>query len=719
MHQPYYKDPLTGEISLPWVRLHGVKDYLAMVDLLKDFPRIRQTFNLVPSLIDQIEDYRAHEPPNEKFLALSLKPAAELTAEDKKFILLNFFMANWDYMVMPLPRYYDLLLKRGAFVSQAYIDRVMSAFTTQDYLDLQVLFNLCWFDPHVRSSDPALREITARGAQFTEEDKRIVIQKQLAILKRIIPAYKQLQDKGQIEVSVAPYYHPILPLLCDAAIAKAGMPRERMPQMKFAHPEDARWHIQHATRRYKEVFGRDPEGMWPSEGAVSEDILPLLIENGIRWIATDEEILLRSLHKPRAAEVIYKAYTLNRREGSVNIIFRDHNLSDAIGFLYQGAPAARAVEEFISHLHRIRTALASKEGAFIVPVILDGENAWEYYPNNGRDFLSLLYARLSEEEPLLTTTTVSKFLRDNPPEDDIASLYPGSWINANFSIWIGQEEKNLSWDLLSKTRDVLCAFQKGHPELAGTEKVRKAWEQIYIAEGSDWNWWYGPQNSSSCDEEFDRLYRKQLTNVYELLGMPPDDNLKIPIITREVKAIRGGRGFIKPKIDGLDTTYYEWLEAACFEVGTTGGTMHRAQSIIQRICCGFDLESLFIKIELRLPELCGIHTEDLKLVVLKMPSAEARIEIPLCDLQQIFTASLYKKPGGGAWKLAKEIREIAYKKILEMAVTFNDLEIKEGEAFKLAFFVEENGLTLERQPEAGPIRLARPTKDYEANNWSA
>jgi len=718
MHQPFYKDPMTGEISMPWVRLHGVKDYLNMVDILKGFPGIRQTFNVVPSLIDQIEDYTHGKLPNEKFLNISLRPANDLTFEDKKFIILNFFMANWENMVFPLPRFYDLLLKRGKFMSPSFVDRVINNFKPQDFLDLQVLYNLCWFDPALRNTDPALKELVNKGSKFTEEDKALVIKKQIDIIKKIIPAYKGLQEAGQIEVSVSPYYHPILPLLCDTNIAKVGMPYEALPHTRFAHAEDAKWHVANAAARYEEVFEKRPAGMWPSEGSVSEDILPIIMENGIKWIATDEAILLKSLRRPRTADLLYRPYLLKREKGSLSILFRDHGLSDAVGFIYQNMPPQHAVDEFISHLYRIREALQRfKEGGnFLVPIILDGENAWEYYPNNGRDFLSLLYSRLSKEE-LLKTTTVSDFLKDNPAQEEIKWLYPGSWINSNFSIWICQEEKNTSWDYLSRTRDDLIDFQKTHPN-ADNENIKNAWKEIYIAEGSDWNWWYGPQNSSANDEEFDRTYRGHLTNVYKLIGMPPHERLKMPIITRAAKPVRSARGLLKPIIDGLETTYYEWLEAAYFDVATSGGTMHRAQSIIQNICCGFNLKTLFVKVALKLPEAFEANKEKIKLVISKVPSPEARMEIPISDNKQKLKAYLYKRQDYGDWKMIKEIEEIAYKKILELAVLFKDLGIKEGEAFKLAFSIEEDGLVLERQPEAGPINLVSPTHDYESSNWT-
>lgn len=718
MHQPFYKDPITGEISLPWVRLHGIKDYHTMVAILEGFPAIRQTFNLVPSLIDQIEAYTAGRLPNEKFLHCSLLPATDLNLPDKKFILLNFFMAHWEYMILPFPRYHELLRKRGKFTHAALLDRVLARFTTQDYLDLQVLFNLSWFDPHFRQNDTTLKGLTKKGSRFTEEDKRLIIDKQIEVLKKIIPTYKRAQDRGQIEVSISPYYHPILPLLCDTDTARICMPGAALAKRRFSHPEDAAWHVGHAVKRYEEIFGKKARGMWPSEGSVSEEILPILIEHGIRWIATDEGILLRSLHAPRTADVIYRPYLLKRDKGKVHILFRDFNLSDLIGFTYQKAPAKRAVDEFIAHLHRIRGALSARAGNFLVPIILDGENAWEYYPNNGRDFLTLLYARLSED-PLLKTTTVSDFLSEHPPEKEIARLHPGSWINADFSTWIGQEEKNTSWNYLATAREDLARFQKDHPELAGSKKLEDAWRELYIAEGSDWNWWYGPQNSSAYDEEFDRLYRKHLANIYEITEQPLHDMLKMPIITKVVKPIRGARGLIKPVIDGLDTTYYEWLEAASFDVAFGGGTMHRTQSIIQRICCGFSLTTLYIKMVVKFSEMDDIEKEQVTFVISKLPPHEARLELPLFQNTQSLKGHLYRRDAPSEdWKLVTEIANVAYRKIVEIAVPFADLDIKEGEEFKLAFFIEENGLTLEQKPESGPITLVCPTGDYEAQHWT-
>ncbi|MEI8176841.1 MAG: glycoside hydrolase family 57 protein, partial [Candidatus Omnitrophota bacterium] len=631
MHQPYYKDTVSGEISLPWVRLHGIKDYFPMADLLRSYPKIRQTFNLVPSLIDQIEDYTAGELPKERFLELSLKAADALTGDEKKFILLNFFMANWDNMILPFPRYHELLLKRGRFVSPAILDRIIGTFKPQDFLDIQALFNLCWFDPHYRDQDADLRVLAQKGGRFTEAEKALIIGKQIDLIKRIIPTYRELQESSQIEVSVSPYYHPILPLLCNTDAAKTALPNERLPQKRFAYPEDASWQIAAAVKKYKSVFGVAPRGMWPSEGSVSEDMLPIVMEHGIRWIATDEEILLKSLRTARSAETLYMPYLLTRDGRDLNIIFRDHNLSDLIGFTYQNIPAAAAVNDFVGHLHRIREALATKEGDHLVSIILDGENAWEYYPNNGRDFLSLLYQRLSEDAADLKTTTVSDFVREHPPRAQISWLYPGSWIGGSYSTWICQEEKNLSWDHLTTARGDLLGAQKSHPELAGSKKLENAWRELYMAEGSDWNWWYGPINNSSCDEEFDRLYRKHLTNIYTMLSMAPPASLSVPIMTRSAKPLRSARGLIRPQIDGLDTTYYEWIESACYEVGTRGGTMQRAQSIISEICCGFDLKNLYVKVALKLPEILEPRKKDIKLVIVKMEPGEYRIEIPVFD----------------------------------------------------------------------------------------
>jgi alpha-amylase/alpha-mannosidase (GH57 family) len=273
MHQPFYKDLVTGEYILPWVRLHAVKDYWDMAAVLDRFPEVKMNFNLVPSLLTQIDDY-VNNKVTDTFLDVTLKEPGDLTLDDRIFLLQNFFMANWDNMIKPYERYHDLLLKRGRFVAPSELAAVAKRFSQQELLDLQVWFNLTWFGFISKNEDQVVKELIAKERYFTRDDKLAVIAKQWEIMGKVIPKYRELEERGQIEISTTPFYHPILPLLCDSAVAREAMPYVKLPEALFRHPEDAQQQIEMAVKFHTEHFGRPPRGMWPSEGSVSEQMIP-------------------------------------------------------------------------------------------------------------------------------------------------------------------------------------------------------------------------------------------------------------------------------------------------------------------------------------------------------------------------------------------------------------------------------------------------------------
>ncbi len=524
MHQPYYLNLEDGQMILPWVRFHGCKDYLDMVEILAEFPKIQLNFNFAPSLMDQLELYKARPLDADQYLALSRKPANQLTVQDQNFLLEHFFKANLEQMIKPHWRYFELYQKRQIACQYAQSVRVISLWNEQDFRDLQVWFNLVWIDPQWRHKSSFLNRLMEKAEQFTEEDKQKLLDFQISLLEKILPCYRSFQQQGQIEITLSPYYHPILPLLCDLESAKEATPDIIMPRETFQHPADAQWHIHQALMRYREVFGCDPRGLWPSEGAVSEAILPLVAQEGLKWIASDEAILFRSLAKTRTAHLLYRAYQMNRQEGNLAIVFRDHNLSDLIGFTYSNWPADRAASNLVGHLENIQQYLA-KKGAlqpYLVTIILDGENAWEHYPNDGRDFLVQLYRRLSQLDTI-QTITISDYLRRFSPGKSLPRLASGSWIDGNLNVWIGDKEKNLAWDYLSWARRDL-----EHQELVPST-IGLAWKALYIAQGSDWNWWYGADHASPDKGIFDQLYRYYLSRVYHFSGQQIPDWLSMPI----------------------------------------------------------------------------------------------------------------------------------------------------------------------------------------------
>ena len=492
------------------MRLHGAKDYLDMVQILEHYPKIHKTFNLVPSLLEQVEDY-AEERVKDKYLALSYQAAQDLSPEDKTFIRNNFFSINKDKVIALFPRYYELYLKKER----------NQEFNTQDYLDLQTWFNLAWIDPSFRQKFPELKALIAKGRFFTEEEKRIVLAKQLSILKEIIPNYAKFRASGQIELSVTPYYHPILPLLCSTNSAKEANRQSLLPNQEFRYPQDARAQIDSCVEFYREKFKAAPLGMWPSEESVSEQILPAIIASGIKWIVTDEALLFKSLKsKKRDTRLLYRPHLLKRREGELSIVFRDRNLSDLIGFVYHSWKAENAVADFISHLENINKTFSDADP--LVVIAMDGENAWEYYTNDGQDFLSLLYARLSAAD-FIKTTTVSAYLKAARIKSEIKHLSAGSWIYGNFNKWMNNPYKACAWDWLRAARKEL-----DNPDLGlANERRALAWKQIYILEGSDWFWWYG----EDPDGSFDRLFRRHLRNFYTLIAKDPPDYLKNPLST--------------------------------------------------------------------------------------------------------------------------------------------------------------------------------------------
>lgn len=720
MHQPFYKDLATGEIILPWVRLHAIKDYFDLPSLLDQYPKIRQTFNLVPSLLMQIEEY-ASGSFKEKHFAVAKKDPEALSFEEKVFMLKDFFILCWDTMVKPYPRYYDLLLKRGRFVSANDIKKVAKRFSNQELLDLQVWANLVWFGP-VSSKDPFIKGLFEKGKDFTAEEKYLLLQKQIEVVRAVIPKYKELVQRGQIELSTTPFYHPILPLLFDSNNAKMAIPQIRLPLQRLQYPEDAEHQINQAVDFFKSRFDFAPRGMWPSEGSVCEDMLPAIKKAGIEWIATDEGILFRSLglsgeHRDRLrAEDMYRPYIVNKDGQQVYIIFRDHKLSDKVGFIYSRWKGADAARDLVSILEQIRRDLPEDGNNYIVPIILDGENAWEYFPDGGMEFFNTLYALLSDNRDILTTT-VADFIRQNPICRSLPRLFAGSWVNSDFRVWIGHQEDNTAWDYLSRARATLKEIQETAKDNAQlNQRLQSAWEEIYIAEGSDWFWWYGDDHSSENDEVFDRLFRKNLENIYTIIGKPAPSYLDKPIkVISSVKPQSEVAYLINPVIDGEVTDFYEWLPAGLFNVDLARGSMHRADTAVKEIYYGFSLKSFFVRI-------------DLNLFMEKTEKSEFSFAIEIFSPHG-YLAELKYDQGRKKYQMAlsqrvneemqfiKEMPGFGVGSIIEIEIPFAEIEASANQQLEFCAIVNKNGQELERWPRDGFIGVTIPNEDYEKEHW--
>lgn len=700
MHQPCYREPDNRVFRLPWVRLHALKDYYDMLSVALRYPEIKLTFNLVPVLLEQLKDYASGQC-SDIHQEVSRKPAQDLTDEEKAFILRDFFMANWANMVDIYPRYRELLNKRGRAIKEPEFSGMIRRFSVQDYRDLQVWFNLCWTDPMHFEREQALAGLRAKGANFSEEDKLALWESQNQIISSIIPLYKKAWESGQIEISTTPYYHPILPLLCDSDIARESMPDAPLPS-RFVHPDDARNQIVSGLDFIQNLMGCRPAGMWPSEGSVSQQAVELMAGSGIRWLATDEGILERSLgrHLRRGQELsdpdtLFLPYSY----AGANIFFRDRMISDKLGFDYYNWDQSEAAKDLVYKLENYADRLGEKASRHIVPVILDGENVWEFFPGDGHEFLDQLYGRLSSSRKL-RCCTFSQYLDEHANSETLKKVFPGSWINSDFRIWIGAEEDNTAWEHLHKARR---AIKNRANELKGDpDRLRRVMEELYIAEGSDWCWWYGGNYSGDNIADFDGLFRGHLREVYRLLGEEVPEKLFSPISKsgKDERRISDPIAFISPRIDGRISDFYEWSGSGLYQSNLNGGAMRRGQSIFRSLRFGFDARNLYI----RLDPSPGSTLADLK---------NARLTVDLLEPARV---KLEFGLNGGP---CPEGCRIASDKITEMEIPFDLTRARTGQQIKLIIILEDSGVELEKLPEGQPLSIKMPDRNFEDRFWEA
>ena len=702
---------------MPWVRLHGTKDYYGMALHLKEVPEVRCTINLVPSLLVQIQAY-TERGLEDRHLRVSRIPADGLSHEDSLYLMDNFFMANPDQMIRPHRRYFELYQQRAAWVDPA--ERALKRFSTCDLCDLQVWSNLAWMHPLVFEQEDDLREFLQKERGYTEEEKNWFLDKQLEILARVIPLHRQLAEQGQVELTTTPFYHPILPLLWDKRLALEAMPDASLPRFTVPYREDADLQIRRAVEFHKKLFGQAPRGMWPSEGSVCQGIVPMIADAGIEWIATDEEILSRSTHghvarDPRGhvrhPELLYQPWRVEEQGRELQIIFRDHALSDLIGFHYQRTDAPRAVDDFLGSIEAIGQAVQANDGSrpTLVSVILDGENCWEYYPNGGVDFLRTLYQRCALSSHV-NTTRVSDYLSRFPATDRLGRLFPGSWISHNFRIWIGHSEDNQAWDVLHQTRQHLRRANE-QPKVP-REVLDRAWEELYIAQGSDWFWWYGDDHSSMQDALFDYLFRKHLQNVYLILGeQPPADLSRVISRAHREQVHTEPKAFLRIRLDG-QRRFFEWVDAGHYSCRSERGTMALATGgVLSEIFFGFDQEHLLVRVDTQGPAQTALEECDtLRVVFLEPEGYELVVSHPAWETPLI---KLYRNEQ----PLPEARLEVASKLVVEMQVAFDDLGLSQGDP--IHFFVELLGdaQSRDRAPREGAIELVTPSPDFEQIMW--
>jgi alpha-amylase/alpha-mannosidase (GH57 family) len=713
-HQPLYYQDEDGVYTRPWVRVHATKDYLDMAEKVADFEGLHVTFNYTPSLIRQLNDFA--NGAKDRYWVLSEKPASTLTEAEKRFILERFYDVNWTNIIARYPRYQALLDKRGG-TDEESLQAALNAFTEQDFRDLQIWFNLAWFDPVYLAQEP-LVDLVSKGEGFSEDDKAIVFAEVLRIVQQVLPYHKELQDSGQIEVTITPYGHPILPLIYDNQLALIGNPGAEMPDLPFAYPQDAQAHLDLCVEMYTDTFGREVSGLWPGEGAVAEEIVPMIAEAGFTFMQTGEPVLAKSLGFDSftrnaqglvsEADTLYRPYYVSDQAGNqVAVFFRDWTLSDNIGFVYSGMTGDAGARDLVSRLEVIHAYLEESQvaGPHIVSIILDGENAWEHYPNDGNDFLNTLYQLLTESE-VLRTITPSRYLTLFPEQRTLETLFPGAWFSPNYDTWIGETEEAIAWDYLARTREFLVPYETGQIA-ADPDALAQAFDFMYLAEGSDWFWWFGDDQDSGQDDYFDEAFRALLAGVYTALDADVPQFVNVPVIQAlPVAATRPFSGMSSPILDGEDDS--AWESAAFYAV--------ESQSPVTGFYYTMDEENFYLRLDVDGPVERG--RVGFYFNVPESTQGASAFSRENEVILGIFANKLVEWRGGvvvnlyeavdGVWEIEKAGAgpAIIGDSLIEISFPLAMLgEVVAGDQLKLALVVEPEG---DLFPQGGPAQIVFP-----------
>ena len=735
MHQPVYQLTPNGDYLMPWVRLHAVKDYLDMALWAKKFENLKLNFNFVPVLIDSIIEYGEKEA-HDIHSRMTISPTEKLNNEDKLFILTNFFDANYQTMILPNPEYHRLYQ-----LVQAAGTNDVSVLTDQEYSDLLALFNLAWMDPSYKTSNADLKRLIKKGKNYTLEDRIQIIEIQREIIRKIIPTIKKLVAKNKIEVTTSPYYHPILPILLDYKnIKKNASPDDELLSLKTEL--DAKLQTKMALDRIEEVFGKRPRGVWPSEQCVNGKTLEMLSNLGVEWSISDEGILANSINfefehdfKGYLKEPYHllKTYQYKTKTSDIKMIFRDSTIPNLISFEYQNHNPLTTAGDLYDRIKVLQSKiLSSPDKEHLLTIALDGENCWENYLEDGASFLKALYTLITEDESL-ETVLISEYL-DKAKENKILNkISSGSWINRNFKLWVDEPVKDLAWAYLRRVRHDFSEYVKREPLNPNIETARR---ELFIAEGSDWFWWYGEPNDSGRDNIFDFLFRTHLKNIYRCLGLDTPKYLDFPLSNLSTsKPSKYPLSLITPTIDGKFITREDdiWNSAGCIDI--PDGPVLRESKLFDNIRFGNDEENFYLKLHMNkyirenadltkrtyqmyiylrkagnkqalAPVRLINKTENIAPVSLEKFHNEIQIAIRNDKLQLL---RLIKAIPGDMWVLeqTKSI-ETAYDEVLDVKIPFELLGIKAGETLEFLFVNANYGVKDFYIPNETVLSVTRP-----------
>ena len=702
MHQPWYLWPETREAALPYVRLHAYSGYYDMPWLLREFGETTVTFNLVPSLTEQIARYARGEV-TDRLLELCRRPAAELDPDDQSELLTHLGRGQPEGVLEASPQFARLSHKRGHVRNSQEVERLRRAFTEAEFRDMQVWLNLVWCGYGLRRDSEVVRELRAKDRDFTEGDKLGLLSEMQAAMGRVLDLYRQAASSGRAELTTSPFYHPILPLLADMQDAARLIPRSELPDTLWQAPEEARRQLRLAGDHHEQQFGVRPPGLWSPEGAISDASLALVQEAGFAWTASDDAILSLSLD-PRggqrpSAEQLYQPY--RAADSALALVFRDHALSDRIGFVYQTWEPQDAAEDMVGQLRRLASDLSGPAPG-LVCIILDGENPWSSYPDAGEGFLRALYRGI-ETTPTLQTTLVSDYLREHPPQVVLPSVFPGSWIDHSYRTWIGGPEHRRAWSLL---RGGFDAVERAAP----SENAARAQEHLMAAEGSDWFWWYGEYHHADDGEVFDALFRAHVAEVYRALDQPEPSALGEPIAAAKMGGLaQTAAGAMRPTIDGRVTSYFEWQAAALLHTSAMASAMHRCDSVIRAIYIGFDREHVWLRVDTVGQATQALLGCRLRFTFTGEPDRELILEWP---------GNRTADPPARGGDLAGSA-QVAADRIVEAALDLHTLALAPGDSLMLAVLLEVRGRLVERWPQTAYLEVSVPSDDALSGEWSA
>lgn len=734
MHQPVYQLNVDSDYLMPWIRLHGVKDYLDMLLIAKDFKNLKLNFNLVPALLDSLINYGQYDY-HDIHSRLTVTNVTDLTNDDKEFILNNFFDSEYSSMVFPYERYNELYQKR--FLNEN-ID--IKDFSDEEYSDIMAWFNLAWVDPTYQTMFPELNKLLKKGANYSFTDRVEIIELHRKIIRMIIPKYKEFLEAGKIEITTSPYYHPILPILLDPASSQKNLSSVDSSLNSLNMARDARIQTEIALDRMEELFGRRPKGVWPSEHSISAEVLEMFKELGVEWTISDEGILANSINFDFIRDFrgyledpyyLTKSWKYKTKNSDIKIIFRDSVIPNLISFEYANHEPKIAADDLYDRIKVIQNKLQkSPDENHLITIAMDGENCWENYPKDGADFLKQIYSLIEEDESL-ETVLISDYLEKEKKHKKLDKIHSGSWINRNFQIWIGEPVKNLAWNNLKQTKKDLDKFIKANP---GHKNIPFAHRELMIAQGSDWFWWYGEPNDSGQDHIFDYIFREHLKNTYRYLETDYPKNLDTPLVSITTEPSRYPKDKISPTIDGMgDSSDAEWMNGGCINI--PDGPVLQENKVFDKICYGADESNFYLRLYLSNAIQENFSTNPfLHQMYIYMRNADKKqsqspvrlinktenisptmrekfhneLRISMID-NKLYPVRFTKAIQSGLWAM-EETRElkIAFKKVIDVSIPFERLDINQGEKLDFFFANANFGIKDAFSPQDILLSIKRP-----------